>query len=322
VPIGIFGLIFSVMFLEEHREGSAGGFDLPGFVLAGLGLAMILFALSEGPTDGWGSPIVLGSMVFGIVAIVVLVVVESHVKEPMLDLKLLADRSFRTPNIVSFAATGALIGVLFLLPQFLQGPYGLSPLESGLTTFPQAFGVIIMARIVGQKWYPVIGPRRLAFAGTAFTALITAGFMFVNLGTSQWTIRVLMFTRGLAIGLIFIPIQAAAFARIETKDTGRASALYQTGRQVGSATGVAILATILVVRGNQLAAGVTDPAQLAKAGEAAFHDAILGAVVLCVIGAIAALFLHDEDAAPTMRPKPGTPLPASLEEAAAAPAVH
>ena len=99
----------------------------------------------------------------------------------MLDLRLLADRSFRTPNIVSFCSMGALIGVLFLLPQFLQGPRGLTPFQSGLTTFPQAFGVILMARVVGTKLYPVIGPRRLATVGTFGTAVITSLFLFVGL---------------------------------------------------------------------------------------------------------------------------------------------
>ena len=132
----------------------------------------------------------------------------------MLDLRLLADRSFRTPNLVSFASYGSLIGVLFLLPQYLQGPRGLSPLESGLTTFPQAFGVLIMARLVGAKLYPLVGPRRLAMLGTGGVAVVTSLFLLVGLETSPWWIRLLMFSRGLCIGFVFIPVQAAAFARV------------------------------------------------------------------------------------------------------------
>ena len=272
-------------------------------MLAGGGLALILFGLAEGPTDGWESTLVLGSLIVGAVLLALLTYVELHMDEPMLDLRLFADRSFRTPNIVSFCSMGALIGVLFLLPQFLQGPRGLTPFQSGLTTFPQAFGVILMARVVGTKLYPVIGPRRLATAGTFGTAVITSLFLFVGLETSQWWIRMLMFTRGLMIGLIFIPVQAAAFARIKAKDTGRASALFQAQRQVASAVGVAFLATILVERLNTLLPTATTAHEQAVAGMQAFHAAIIGAVVLCIIGAFAALFLHDEDAAPTMRPR-------------------
>ena len=220
----------------------------------------------------------LGSLIVGAVLLAVLTYVELHIDEPMLDLRLLADRSFRTPNIVSFCSMGALIGVLFLLPQFLQGPRGLTPFQSGLTTFPQAFGVILMARVVGTKLYPVIGPRRLATAGTFGTAVITSLFLFVGLETSQWWIRLLMFSRGLMIGLIFIPVQAAAFARIKAKDTGRASALFQAQRQVASAVGVAFLATILVERLNTLLPTATTAHEQAVAGTQAFHAAIIGAV--------------------------------------------
>jgi EmrB/QacA subfamily drug resistance transporter len=303
VPIGVFGVVFSALKLKEHKEGAAGGFDVAGFLLAGGGLALVLYGLAEGPTKGWGSSLVIGTLVTGAVLLAVLVWVELHIDEPMLDLRLFADRSFRTPNIVSFCSIGALIGVLFLLPQFLQGPRGLTPFQSGLTTFPQAFGVILMARVVGTRWYPVIGPRRLATAGTFGTALVTALFLFVGLETSQWWIRLLMFTRGAMIGMIFIPVQAAAFARITPQDTGRASALFQSQRQIGSAIGVAFLATILVERFNTLAATATTASEQANAGVQAFHAAIVGAVILCLIGTVAALFLRDDDAAPTMRPR-------------------
>jgi EmrB/QacA subfamily drug resistance transporter len=297
VPIGIFGLIFSALYLKEHKEPTAGNFDLPGFLLAGFGLAALLFGLTEGPELSWTSPAVVTSLVLSVVLVVSLVIVERRSDAPMLDLPLLRDRSFRTPNLVSFAATGALIGVLFLLPQFLQGPYGLSPLQSGLTTFPQAFGVMITARVVGIRLYPNIGPRRLTMAGMAANTLVTVGFLFVGLQTSQWVIRALMFGRGLTMGVIFIPIQAAAFARVEPARTGRATALYQTQRQVGAAVGVAFLATILVSRLKVLAptnAGYTQ----------AFHEAMFGAVLMAAIGFAASCFLRDVDAAPTMRRAP------------------
>jgi MFS family permease len=231
----------------------------------------------------------------------VLVWVETHKAFPMLDLSLFRDRSFRTPNIVSFAATGALMGVLFLLPLLLQGPRGLSALQSGLTTFPQALGVLVTARLVGGYLYPRVGPRRIAMIGMAGNAIITAMFLGVDLETSQWTIRALMFTRGLSLGFIFIPVQTAAFAQVTPERTGRASALYQTQRQVGAAVGVAILATMFVERFDSLGGTSLPPAAQGTAFLDAFHFAIFGSVILCLVGFAAAFFLRDRDAAPTMR---------------------
>lgn len=303
LPVGVFAVAFAALFLTEHREPRAGRFDLPGFVLSGLGLALILYGLAEGPQKGWGSGIVIASLAAGVVAVVLLVVVELRQPEPMLDLRLLADRSFRTPNLVSFAAFSGLIGVLFLLPQFLQGPRGLSPIESGLATFPQALGVMMLSRFVGTRFYPVIGPRRLAAAGMLGVAVITCGFLLVDLGTSAWWIRSLMFARGLAIACVFIPVQAAAFARIEPARSGRASSLFQVQRQTAAAVGVAVLATVLASRLTANTPAGATPGQLAQAYTSAFHESIAVAAVLAFLGVLAALFLRDADAAPTMRPR-------------------
>ncbi len=308
LPIGVVGVVFSALYLREHREPSALGFDVYGFLLAGGALAALLFGLAEGPSKGWASTIVIGSLAAGAVLAVALVMVELRVPNPMLDLRLLAARSFRTPNLVSFASYGSLIGVLFLLPQYLQGPRGLSPIESGLTTFPQAFGVLIMARLVGAKLYPIVGPRRLAMLGTGGVAVVTSMFLFVGLETSPWWIRLLMFSRGLCIGFVFIPVQAAAFARVPLPSTGRASALFQVQRQVGAAVGVAVLATVYVERlkayGVSTRGGGAAAAGVATGWTKAFHQSVAVAAVLGVVAMAAAFFINDDDAAPTMRRTP------------------
>ena len=76
------------------------------------------------------------------------------------------------------ALSGSLLGLLFLLPMFLQGLRGLSAQQSGLATFPQALGVMTMARVAGNL-YPKIVPRRLMMFGSLTNALVTLGFIFV-----------------------------------------------------------------------------------------------------------------------------------------------
>src|SRR5437763_6380335 len=84
VPIGIAACLFGLVFLHEHREPTAGRFDLPGFLLAGLGLALALYALSEGPTRGWSSPTILGSALAGLLLLGVFIAVELQRREPLL----------------------------------------------------------------------------------------------------------------------------------------------------------------------------------------------------------------------------------------------
>src|SRR5437868_11542951 len=113
VPIGIAACLFGLVFLHEHREPTAGRFDLPGFLLAGLGLALALYALSEGPTRGWSSPTILGSALAGLLLLGVFIAVELWRQEPLLDLRLLGNRLFRTANLVSLVSSAGFLGVLF-----------------------------------------------------------------------------------------------------------------------------------------------------------------------------------------------------------------
>ncbi len=298
VPIGIAACLFGLLFLQEHREPAAGHFDLPGFLLAGVGLALALYALSEGPTRGWAAPAIMSSAIVGLLMLGVFVVIELRRREPMIDLRLLGDRLFRIINLVSLFASAAFLGMLFVAPLFLQVGRGVTPLTSGLTTFPEALGVVTSTQIVARL-YPRIGPRRLMAGGLTGVAIMMALLSLIGASTSLWFMRVLMFLTGAGMACVFSPAQAAAFTTISSASTGRASAFYNAQRQFGAAFGVAVLGAILSAVG---------PTRLSAGGKivpnlTAYHAAFLAAAVLALIGAGIALAVSDRDAAPSMQPR-------------------
>jgi EmrB/QacA subfamily drug resistance transporter len=300
LPVGIAGLLFAWRFLREHVEPQPGTFDIPGFILSATGLPLLLFGLSEGPTRGWGELEVAGTIIAGLILLMVFVLIETRTETPLLALRLFRERMFRIANTVNFLVMGGMIGVIFLLPLFLQQLMGLSATESGLTTFTQALGMIFMARIT-SRIYPIVGPRRLVMIGMGLTAILTACFVFVDLETSLWWIRAIMFGRGIAMGFAMIPLQAAMFANIGRRDSGQASALSQTNRQVAGSVGVALLATILAERTASRVADVTaSGGNPLDARVGAFHDAYLVGAGLALIGFVAAFFIRDQDAAASM----------------------
>jgi EmrB/QacA subfamily drug resistance transporter len=292
LPVGIFGFVIGMLFLREHREGKAGRFDLPGFVLSGAGLALVLYALSQGPEKGWRSPPVLATGIIGTLLFILLIYVETHVPEPLLALRLFRERMFRNSNIVLTLTYGSFAGTLFLLPLFLQQLRGLSALQSGLTTFPQAIGVVISSQLVGRL-YQRVGPRRLIFFGMVGMSAVTMMLAFVGLGTDLWWIRLIMFARGICMAFAFVPLQAATYANISPADTGRASAIYSTVRQVSAALGVAVLTTVLLTR--------SSAARGRSGALAGFHAAFFIAAGLVICAAVSGLLIRDEDAASTMR---------------------
>ncbi len=301
VPVGIAAFVFTLLLLREHKEPAAGAFDLWGFICSGAGLALVLLALSEGPNSGWTSAGVVISGVGGIVLIGLLVVIELRQRSPLLHLRLLGDRMFRLANLTMFMVFAALLGVLFLLPLLLQQLLGLSAFESGLATFPQALGLLIMAQIA-SRLYPRVGPRRMLAVGLVGVTVTSALFLFVDLSTSIWWIRAIMFLRGLSTGLAFEASQASMFSTTTPEETGRASSLFNTNRQVAASVGVAVLATILGQETNGTLTATLETPAVQQAQLLAFHLAFAASILFGLLGIIFALRIHDEDAASSMEP--------------------
>jgi EmrB/QacA subfamily drug resistance transporter len=302
VPVGIVGFVVGARYLREDREGSAGPFDLPGFVLSGGALALVLYALSEAPQNGWRSASVVITGTLGVLLFVVLVVVETRVDHPMLALRLYRERMFRNANIVLTLTYGSFAAVLFLMPLFLQTLRGLTALQSGLTTFPQALGVIVSTQVVGRAYHRV-GPRRLIFYGMLGMSIVSLPFIFMTLETNLWWIRATLFVRGMFMACAFVPLQAATYANITPADTGRASAIFSTQRQVAAALGVSTLATVWISSTKAFTRGVTSAAGVAHGALNGFRLAFGIADVLIACAAVSALLIRDADAAASMRPR-------------------
>ncbi len=305
LPVGIVAVVFAAKYLREHTEPTAGAFDRVGFMLSALAFGVLLFGLAQVPHYGWTDPAALLPIAGGIALTAGLVVFELRQSAPMLAFRLFANRAFRVGNIVGLFGMGAFIGSMFVLPLYLQRLRGLSPQESGLTTFTQAIGYIVVARTVG-KIYLVVGPRRLIITGLALAGLINLSFLWVDLDTNLWWIRLIMFGRGMCLPLLFIPLQAASFATISPADTGRGSSLFATQRQLSSALGVAILAAILFTglstqMADAEASGLADEA-LRLAQLDAYHSAFLWVAIFYFVGTAVAFLVRDADAANTMRP--------------------
>ena len=305
VPIGMVALWFGWRYLQEHKHPATGRFDIAGFILSASALALIVYTLSEGPHSGWTSPLLVTCGVAGVVAAVATTVVELRIPSPMLDLRLLHNRMFRQCNLVGLFSMGSFLGVTFVMPLYLQLLRGMTPLASGLTTFPQAFGIMLSSVIAGRV-YASIGPRRLMTGAFFAAALAISLYTTLGLHTSLWLIRALMFGRGVCMGFAFVPMQAASYATIEPAQNGRASSIFSTQRQVGVSLGVAIVASILAAHMSLSRAPLANEVNRALTG---VRWAFGVAVILALLAAVCAWFIRDEDAAATMVARRTSPRP-------------
>jgi EmrB/QacA subfamily drug resistance transporter len=300
VPIGIAALVISALYLREHKEPAPGRFDPPGFVLSASGLASVLYGLSQVGDRGFGDARVLGFLLGGLALMTAFALVELRTKEPMLDVRILKNGLFRACNLSWIVTNFSFSAMIFLLTLELQTTRGFSALQSGLTTFPMAIGVMMMAQ-PASRLYRTVGPRRLILTGLLVTALTTAALVRVDLQTSAWNIRALMLVRGLAFGLILVPLQAATYATISPALTGRATALYNATSQMGSSLGVAVVAAVLTSRLSAHDAVLGSPVTR-DASLSAFQDGFLVMAVIAFAASAVALLISDRAAAPTMAP--------------------
>jgi EmrB/QacA subfamily drug resistance transporter len=290
LPVGLAAVLVGLLFLPARSEHPAGRFDLPGFLLAGSGFPLVMYALSTGSASGWGSPAVLGTGLPGLALLAAFIAVERR-PEPLLRLRLYRDRLFRTTSLTLTAAGAGFMGTLFLVPLYLQNGLGFSAIHSGLCTFTEALGGMTGIQVT-TRLYKRVGPRRLMIAGMCGT-LTTIGLMSLA-GPSDafWMIPLLMFFTGCSFGFNMSPAQTANMAGVTAAETGHASTLVNTVRQAGGAAGVALLGTVLAATG----AGARDLA--------GYHLAFLAAAGLMALGVVFACFVNDADAAPTMAAGP------------------
>jgi EmrB/QacA subfamily drug resistance transporter len=298
VPIGISAIVFGALFLEHRVQDEPGRFDLVGFLLSGAGLGLAMYGVSEGPNLGWGSAQVLISLAVGLALLVAMVFFELRHHQPLLALRLLKNRLFGASNGVIVLASVGFLGTLYAISLYYQDGRGLSALQSGLSTFPEAIGVMTGAQLGARILYPTLGPRRLITMGLTGTALSIGLLSLLGAGSSLWWARLLMFTLGFAMAQVFVPTQAAAFATITPSETGRASTMFNAVRQLGGAVGVALLTTVIVLVGATHRVGGHVSANLT-----AYRVTFLVAAAACLAGVACAQLINDAEAAATIRPR-------------------
>jgi EmrB/QacA subfamily drug resistance transporter len=247
VPIAAAGLIAAAVLVPDSRNADAPAPDIPGAVLSIAGIGFVLWAIIEGPAQGWSSAAVIGAMMAGIVVLGLFAGWERVSRNPMLNLGLFRNRAFGAAiPAVSTVAFG-LFGALFVLTQFLQFSLGYSPLQAGIRILPAAAGVVVIAPLsaLGVRF---LGPKITMGAGLALIAggLWQASGITVSSGYA--VIVPTMVLVGAGAGLALPTASGSVLGAAPRANAGVASATNTTAVQVGGALGVAVVGSLLSTR--------------------------------------------------------------------------
>ncbi len=244
VPIGIFGILAAQRVLPNFQRHPVGRFDTVGFLSSAGGLFTLLYALSQGQTLGWTSENIVLMLVGAGALLIFFVWWEMLVEHPLLDVRVFRYGIFTWSNLLVIATTVALFSGVFYIPLFLQNIAGMGALETGLILMPSALMSGVMMPISGRL-FDRLGPRPLAFVGLVIVAFATFLMHNLNVYTPTSTIVWWLVVRGLGMGFMMMPVQAAGLNAIPTRMVGQASAFSNIIQRVAGSFGIAYLTSYL-----------------------------------------------------------------------------
>jgi EmrB/QacA subfamily drug resistance transporter len=247
-PIGLAVAALAPRVLRES-ERCRGAFDLPGAITGSLGLALLVYGLSNAATSQngvshWGDTKVIGSLAAAGVLLTAFGIIEARSRHALVPMRVLRSRDRTGAYLISLCVGTALFGMFFFLTVFVQDVWGYSPLRTGLAYLPMVLTIMVASGIASQL-VARIGARPLMLAGSV---IATGGLFWLSrLNEGSHYVSGLMgpmMVTALGLGLIFVPLSLVALAKVADHDAGVASSLLNTGQQVGGSIGLAVLGTV------------------------------------------------------------------------------
>ena len=274
LPLGIAGLLLTARFVRPTPATGSRSLDLPPQLVAALSLASVTWALVERGERGWGSPAVLGALLAGLLGLALFVRMESRAAEPMLPPRLFRDRTFAATSAGALIYAAAFFGGFLVLSLYFQRVRGETAALAGLhvSAITVTFGAasILAGKLAGRH-----GPRPTILAGLVLLAVGAFGLALATGGSSFWVLGPLLSLVGFGAALVAPPMNAAILASVEPALAGIGGGVLNASRQIGTALGVAVFASLFVAGRAPLHA-----VQLAMLGAGALYLAAAAVVAL------------------------------------------
>ncbi|MFT8351900.1 DHA2 family efflux MFS transporter permease subunit [Clostridium saccharoperbutylacetonicum] len=259
LPVGIVAIMMAILIFKKSEHKSSKKFDIIGFLTSSIGMSCVLYVLGKSDLD-WNDIKNIVLMIVGCYSLVIFVVNELLIEEPMLDLKLLKNYTFCMSNIIMNVAMLALYGGVFLMPIFLQQIRGLDSMNTGLILFPEAIATAISMVLYG-KIGNKFDVRLFAVFALILIGINSYSMSKITLDTPNMTITILLLIRGFGVGFLMAPVQTIGFSGLPKEAMSNASALTNTVKQVGTSIGVTIITSVMqhrnVIDYSNLASQVT-----------------------------------------------------------------
>ena len=258
IPIGILSLILTSRVVSDppeftreveaaRRDGRL-RIDGLGIFLVALGFASLEVVLDRGQTLDWlESRFIVVFLSVAVLALIAAAIWEWRHPDPVVEIRLLADRNFAIANAYYFLFGFALFGSTVLIPQMLQSLYGYTATDAGLVLGPGAFVIVALAPLV-VRIFPKIGIKPMIFAGYVIFAVAMWQYASIDLGTDYKHVALFRAVQGLGIAPLFVPVSQLAYSYLPKNKNNKASSITNLFRNHGGSVGIAFVTTLLARR--------------------------------------------------------------------------
>ncbi|KAA9154054.1 DHA2 family efflux MFS transporter permease subunit [Amycolatopsis acidicola] len=244
VPPIVIGTVLLIWLLPNVPGNPSQRIDFPGIALSSAGLVAVTYGLVEAGDRGWGAVTALAPMLGGLVVLAGFGLWLRRASHPLVDVELFASKGFRWGGILATVAQFAMMGAIFLLPQYFQAVYATDALGTGLRLLPIVGGLLVGVQLA-DRLRSKAGAKVVVALGFAFMVggLVTGAF--TSVGAGYGFVAVWVSLVGLGLGFSLPPSMDIALGALSPKRAGVGSGLLQALRQVGGTLGVTILGTVL-----------------------------------------------------------------------------
>jgi MFS family permease len=260
VPVGLFGTVWAYLKLQERSEPKRSPIDWPGNITFGLGLVLLMVAVTYGirpygpHSTGWGSPRVIALLAAGLGSLVAFLVIEGHVKNPLFRLGLFRIRAFTFGTLSTFLSAVARGGLMFILIIWLQGiwlpehgyNFTKTPLYAGIYMLPLTVGMLMAGPTSGYL-SDRFGARPFATGGMLGTAASFVLLLVLPTNFSYPVFALALALTGISLGMFASPNRAAVMNSLPRGDRGVGGAMNQTFQNSAQVLSIGIFFTLMII---------------------------------------------------------------------------
>ncbi|WP_246202563.1 MDR family MFS transporter [Virgibacillus doumboii] len=244
LPLAIIDIIFAYFVMKNVTEQTYPKVDILSIILSTFGFGGLLFGFSSAGNSGWASPVVIVSLLIGVIALITFILRQLKLKQPILEFRVFKYRRFTIATVIGMIVFMALIGAETMLPIYMQNMAGFSALESGIMIMPGALLMGFMSPVTGRI-FDKVGARWLSITGLSIVTVTTFMFTGLSTETSLQYLTVVFAIRMLGISMVMMPVTTAGLNQLPNRLIPHGTAMNNTMRQVAASIGTAILVTIM-----------------------------------------------------------------------------